>query len=133
MKRNKNVAILLFRVSIPFTMLIYGIDKITNGTGFIGSLLDAYNLPSFFVYGVFIGEIVAQLMLVLGYRSRLAGLLLAFNCLLAILMAQIQHIFTLNQYGGWTLDLLFIYLVAGVAFYFSGAGKHAISTSHAWD
>lgn len=133
MKRNKNVAILLFRVSIPFTMLIYGIDKITNGTGFIGSLLDAYNLPSFFVYGVFIGEIVAPLMLVLGYRSRLAGLLFAFNCLLAILMAQIQHIFTLNQYGGWTLDLLFIYLVAGVAFYFSGAGKHAISTSHAWD
>ncbi|USD24728.1 DoxX family protein [Flagellimonas marinaquae] len=133
MKRNKNVAILLFRVSIPFTMLIYGIDKITNGTGFIGSLLDAYNLPSFFVYGVFIGEIVAPLMLVLGYRSRLAGLLLAFNCLLAILMAQIQHIFTLNQYGGWTLDLLFIYLVAGVAFYFSGAGEHAISTSHAWD
>lgn len=133
MKRNKNVAILLFRISIPFTMLIYGIDKITNGTGFIGSLLDAYNLPSFLVYGVFIGEIIAPIMLLLGYRSRLAGLLFAFNCLLAILMAQVQYFFTLNQYGGWTLDLLFIYLVAGVAFYFSGAGKHAISTSHAWD
>lgn len=133
MKRNKNVAIFLFRISIPFTMLIYGIDKITNGTGFIGSLLDAYNLPSFLVYGVFIGEIIAPIMLLLGYRSRLAGLLFAFNCLLAILMAQVQYFFTLNQYGGWTLDLLFIYLVAGVAFYFSGAGKHAISTSHAWD
>ncbi|WP_421807527.1 DoxX family protein [Flagellimonas sp.] len=133
MKRNKNVAILLFRISIPFTMLIYGIDKITNGTGFIGSLLDAYNLPSFLVYGVFIGEIIAPIMLLLGYRSRLAGLLFAFNCLLAILMAQIQYFFTLNQFGGWTLDLLFIYLVAGIAFFYSGAGKHAISTSHAWD
>lgn len=133
MKRNKNVAILLFRISIPFTMLIYGIDKITNGTGFIGSLLDAYNLPSFLVYGVFIGEIIAPIMLLLGYRSRLAGLLFAFNCLLAILMAQIQYFFTLNQFGGWTLDLLFIYLVAGIAFFYSGAGKHSISTSHAWD
>ncbi|WP_306014285.1 MULTISPECIES: DoxX family protein [unclassified Allomuricauda] len=133
MKRNKNVAILLFRISIPFTMLIYGIDKITNGTGFIGSLLDAYNLPSFLVYGVFIGEIIAPIMLLLGYRSRLAGSLFAFNCLLAILMAQIQYFFTLNQFGGWTLDLLFIYLVAGIAFFYSGAGKHAISTSHAWD
>ena len=133
MKRNKNVAILLFRISIPFTMLIYGIDNITNGTGFIGSLLDAYNLPSFLVYGVFIGEIIAPIMLLLGYRSRLAGLLFAFNCLLAILMAQIQYFFTLNQFGGWTLDLLFIYLVAGIAFFYSGAGKHAISTSHAWD
>ncbi len=133
MKRNKNIAIFLFRIAIPFTMLIYGIDKIKNGTGFIGTLLEAYGLPIIFANGVFVGEIMAPLMLLIGIRTRMAGLLLSFNCLLAILMAQTQNILTLNQFGGWSIDLLFIYVVAGIAFYFSGAGKHAISTSHSWD
>ena len=133
MKRNKNTAIFLFRIAIPFTMLIYGIDKIRNGTGFIGSLLEAYGLPLILANGVFVGEIIAPLMLLIGFRTRMAGLLLSFNCLLAILMAQTQNILTLNPFGGWSLDLLFIYLMAGIAFYYSGAGKHAISTSNLWD
>ncbi|WP_228234816.1 DoxX family protein [Allomuricauda sp. M10] len=133
MKRNKNNAIFLFRIAIPFTMLIYGFDKVKNGTGFIGDLMEQYGLPVFLANGVFIGEIIAPLMLLIGFRTRLAGLILSVNCLLAILMAQTQNILTLNQFGGWSLDLLFIYLVAGIAFYYSGAGKHAISTSHSWD
>ncbi len=133
MKRNKNTAIFLLRIAIPFTMLIYGIDKIRNGTGFIGSLLEAYGLPLILANGVFVGEIIAPLMLLIGFRTRMAGLLLSFNCLLAILMAQTQNILTLNPFGGWSLDLLFIYLMAGIAFYYSGAGKHAISTSNLWD
>nr|WP_288934598.1 DoxX family protein [uncultured Allomuricauda sp.] len=133
MKRNKNIAIFLFRIAIPFTMLIYGIDKIKNGTGFIGSLLEAYGLPLFLANGVFVGEIIAPLMLLIGFRTRLAGLILSFNCLLAVLMAQTQNILTLNPFGGWSLDLLFIYIVAGIAFFYSGAGKHAISTNNSWD
>ncbi|MEX0360472.1 MAG: DoxX family protein, partial [Allomuricauda sp.] len=63
----------------------------------------------------------------------LAGLVFAFNCLLAILMAQTQNLLTLNQHGGWSLDLLFIYLVAGIAFYFGGGGQYALSTTNRWD
>ena len=133
MTRNKNLSILLLRATISFTMLIYGIDKITNGTQFIGSLLDDYGLPTILANGVFIGEVVAPLMLLLGYRTRLAGLVFAFNCLLAILMAQTQNLLTLNQHGGWSLDLLFIYLVAGIAFYFGGGGQYALSTANRWD
>jgi putative oxidoreductase len=114
-------------------MLIYGINKVIEGTGFIGSLLEEYGLPKILANGVFVGEIVAPLMLMIGFRTRLAGLIFSFNCLLAIVMAQTQNIFKLNQFGGWSLDLLFIYLVTGIVFYVSGAGKYALSTSNDWD
>lgn len=133
MKRNKNLAIFILRLAIPFTMLIYGINKIIDGTGFIGSLLEQYGLPKMMANGVFIGEIVAPLMLMIGYRTRLAGLIFSFNCLLAIVMAQTQNLFKLNQFGGWSLDLLFIYLIAGIVFYLSGAGEYALSRSNHWD
>ncbi|MBM1107792.1 DoxX family protein [Aurantibacter crassamenti] len=133
MKRNKNLGILILRLAIPFTMLIYGINKVIEGTGFIGSLFEQYGLPKFIANGIFIGEIVAPLMLMMGFRTRLAGLIFSFNCLVAIVMAQTQNIFKLNQFGGWSLDLLFIYLMAGIVFYVSGAGKYALSTSNHWD
>lgn len=133
MKRNKNLGILILRLAIPFTMLIYGINKVIEGTGFIGSLLEQYGLPEIMANGVFIGEIVAPLMLMMGFRTRLAGLIFSFNCLLAIAMAQTQSIFKLNEFGGWSLDLLFIYLMVGIVFYVSGAGKYALSTSNRWD
>ncbi|SDM32604.1 DoxX family protein [Kriegella aquimaris] len=133
MKRNKNLGILILRLAIPFTMLIYGINKVIEGTGFIGNLLEQYGLPKFIANGIFIGEIAAPLMLMMGFRTRLAGLIFSFNCLVAIVMAQTQNIFKLNQFGGWSLDLLFIYLMAGIVFYVSGAGKYALSTSNHWD
>jgi putative oxidoreductase len=133
MKRNKNLGIFILRLAIPFTMLIYGINKVIEGTGFIGSLLEQYGLPKMMANGVFIGEIVAPLMLMIGFRARLAGLIFSFNCLLAIVMAQTQNIFKLNEFGGWSLDLLFIYLITGIVFFVSGAGKYALSTSSHWD
>tara|TARA_R110000765_G_scaffold222003_1_gene326098 strand:- start:21134 stop:21535 length:402 start_codon:yes stop_codon:yes gene_type:complete len=133
MKRNKNLGILILRLGIPFTMLIYGINKVIEGTGFIGSLLEEYGLPKILANGVFVGEIVAPLMLMIGFRTRLAGLIFSFNCFMAIAMAQTQNIFKLNEYGGWSLDLLFIYLIAGIVFYLNGGGQYALSTSNSWD
>jgi hypothetical protein len=37
--------------------------------------------------------------------------------------------FTLNEYGGWAVELLGLYLLGAVAF-FTGAGKFAVSSSN---
>lgn len=133
MKKNENLGIFILRLAIPFTMLIYGINKVIDGTGFIGSLLEQYGLPKIMANGIFVGEIVAPLMLMIGFRTRLAGLIFSFNCFMAIVMAQSQNIFKLNEFGGWSIDLLFIYLIAGIVFYLSGGGHYALSTSSNWD
>lgn len=133
MKKNIDLGMLISRIAIGFPMSVYGVNKLIHGVGFIEDMMTMYGLPSFFAYGVFAGEIIAPIMLMIGFRTRLAGLIFAANCFTATMMAQTANIFKLNEFGGWALELLVIYMLVSVSFFFTGAGKYAVSTSNKWD
>lgn len=133
MNKNNDLGIFITRIATGFPMLVYGISKIIHGIGFIEQMMTQQGLPSFLAYGVFIGEIIAPVMIILGFRIRLAGLAFAANCFTAIILAQTGNIFKLNEFGGWALELLVIYMLCGLSFFFSGAGKYAVSTKTRWD
>jgi putative oxidoreductase len=133
MKKNIDVGIFVMRVAIGFPMLVYGISKLFYGIDFIKDLLIEKGLPSVFAYGVFLGEVVAPLLIIIGFRTRLASFVFAANCLTAICLAQMSNVFKLNDYGGWALELLAIYLLIGTGFLFTGGGKIAVSNNKQWD
>lgn len=133
MKSKLDIGLLLLRTSIASTMLVYGITKLINGVSFISDVLSDYGLPSFLSYGVYIGEILAPLLIIIGYRTKLAGLIFAINCLVAILMVQLPNFFSLNEFGGWYVGPIVIYFVFGLAMFYIGAGKIALSSTNKWD
>ncbi|WP_299103935.1 DoxX family protein [uncultured Tenacibaculum sp.] len=130
---NKDLGLLLQRLSIGLLILFHGVANLTSNYSFIKSLLNGIGIPEFAAYAVFIGEIIAPILIIVGWRTRLASLVLAFNMLIAILMAHTTHIFTLNEYGGWGIELQGLYLFGTIVIYFLGAGKYAISTRSTWD
>ena len=132
-EKNQGLAIFIQRVLVGFLLLFHGIANLSSGYAFIKSVFAGYGLPEFFAYGAFIGEIVAPLLIIAGYRTRLAALILAFNMLVATLLAHAGDIFALNQYGGWAIELQAFYLVGGIAVFFSGAGAFALSKDNGWD
>ena len=131
--QNKDTGLLIHRVSISLLILFHGIANMSSNYSFIKTLLSGIGLPEFMAYLVFIGEIVAPLLIIVGYRMRLASLILAFNMLIAILMAHSSDIFSLNQFGGWGIELQGLYLFGAVSLLFLGAGKYAISSNSTWD
>lgn len=133
MKKNIDLGLLISRIAIGFPMSVYGVNKLIHGIGFIEDMMTMHGFPSFFAYGVFAGEIIAPIMLMLGFRTRLAGLIFANNCFTATVLAQTANIFKLNDFGGWALELLVIYMLVGISFFFAGAGKYAVSTANKWD
>ncbi|MDR6371039.1 putative oxidoreductase [Chryseobacterium bernardetii] len=133
MKKNIDLGMLITRIAIGFPMSVYGISKLIHGIGFIQDIMTMHGLPSFFAYGVFAGEIIAPVLLIIGFRARLAGLIFAANCFTATILAQTANIFKLNEFGGWALELLVIYMLVSLSFFFTGAGKHAVSTQNKWD
>ena len=132
-EKNQGLAIFIQRVLVGFLLLFHGIANLSSGYAFIKSVFAGYGLPEFFAYGAFIGEIVAPLLIIAGYRTRLAALILAFNMLVATLLAHAGDIFALNQYGGWAIELQAFYLFGGIAVFFSGAGAFALSKDNGWD
>lgn len=133
MKKQNDIGLLMIRLIIAAPMFLYGIGKVISGVDFIKDMLAEYGLPSFIAYGVYAGEIVAPLLIIAGFRTRLAGLVFAFNCLTIILLSQMNNILRLNDYGGWAIELLAIYMIVSAALFFTGAGKYAISTKNKWD
>lgn len=133
MNTKQHIGLLLLRISIAFTMLIYGISKLNFGIEYINSLLEQYGLPTFLGYGVFVGEIIAPILIIIGFRTKLAGLVLAINCFVAILMDRLPDVLSLNEHGGWAIGLIFIYMMFGVVIFYAGAGKYALSTNKKWD
>lgn len=128
-----DLGLLLLRIILSVTMLFYGINKLIHGADFIrDSLLDS-GLPGFLYYGVFVGEIIAPILILVGYRTRLISLIFAFNMLCALVMMRMGDFFSLNSNGGWSIDLLMIYLLGGLVLYFTGPGKFALSVKKTWD
>ncbi len=131
--KNTDLGIFIIRIAIGFPMLVYGISKVYNGIGFIKDLLISWGLPPLLGYAVFLGEVAAPLLIIIGLRARAAAVVFAFNCLAAICLAQSAYIFRMNEYGGWALELLAIYMLTGIGLVLTGAGRMSLSAKNVWD
>jgi len=114
-------------------MLLHGIAKLTHGVDFLGDMFKNMGLPAFFSYSVYIGEVIAPLLIVVGYRTRLAALIFAFTMVVAVGMVHTADIFKLSETGGWALEVQGLYFFGAIALFFTGAGKYAASTNSKWD
>ena len=132
MKKNTDAGLLLIRISVGLLMLFHGMAKL-KGVDFIEGMLSEKGMPSFLAYGVYITEIVAPLLILIGYRTRLASIAYAIGNLFAIFLVHTADVFTLNDHGGWGIELLGLYLFGSVALIFTGGGDYAVSTNHKWD
>ncbi len=112
---DKSVRILAF--TLGFLLLFHGVDKILNGTEFIQQMLEKANVPyaKYVTYAVFIGEIIAPVMLIINRYIKIAGAIIAFNMLAAIFLAHKDTVFTLSEHGGWSIELQMLYLIGGLS------------------
>ena len=124
--RPDDAARLLLRVTLGALILLHGIAKLAGGTGFIEGLLAKAGLPPFLAYGVYIGEVIAPLLLIAGVWTRAAAAVVAVNMIVAVLLAHTGQFFTLSNTGGWAIELQALYFVAAVVVALLGAGRYSV-------
>ena len=132
-KTRVNLGLLILRVTLGVLMLFHGFSKMINGLEGIKGMLESYGLLSIIAYGVIIGEVLVPILLIVGFRTRIAALIYAINMLIAVMLVHINDIFTLSTTGGWSLELQGLYFFGALALFFTGAGKFAVSVSNRWD
>lgn len=124
---------LQLRVGLAVLMLFHGYAKVVNGIDPIIGMVSGVGLPDFVAYGVYVGEVLAPLMLLFGFRVRIAALIIICNMLVAIGLAHLGDVFRLTQTGGWAIELQVFYILVGKAIFTLGGGKYAVSTKSRWD
>ena len=125
---------LLLRLAVGGLLIFHGIAKLRNGIGWMAGPLSGLGLPAFVGYGVYVGEVIAPIFLILGKWARIAGVIVAFNMFGAIMIALRDKMFTLNMGGGWAIELELMFLLGGLVIFLLGSGKYSISKGNgAWD
>ncbi len=125
---SEDTAKLILRLTVGVTVFLHGWFKVMNpeALGFIGGLFSAWSLPAFLAYLVYIGEIVAPLMLIAGWQTKIASSLIAITLFVAILLAHAGDVFTLTATGGWGIELQALMLFGAVSLFGLGAGKYSV-------
>lgn len=123
---NPDIAKLILRVTVGFLMVFHGLAKVFNGVGGIAGMLESKGIPGFVAYGVYLGEVVAPILIIIGFYTKLSATVLIFTMLTAIMLAHGDEIFALNDKGAIALELIYFYIFASVAIIFLGNGKYAV-------
>ncbi len=126
MLENADLGKLIIRLTLGGLMLFHGVSKLFHGVGFIEGQLASHGLPTFFAYGVFVGELIAPLMIILGYQTRIGAILIIFNMLVAIALVHAGELLSLSSSGGWALELQGFFLFSAVAVVFLGPGRYKL-------
>ncbi|EFC6813774.1 DoxX family protein [Escherichia coli] len=125
---HHDTGLLLLRLTFGILMLFHGVAKIEHGVNWIVSILQAVGLPGFIAYGVYIGEVVAPVLIILGIFTRPAALIYALTLLVATLLVGTGKFFTLTEVGAWGLENEMLYFMGGIVIMLLGAGRYSVST-----
>lgn len=118
---------LVLRLTLGLLMLLHGIAKMRYGVSGIEGMVTSHGLPAFFAYGVFVGEVIAPLLVIAGFYARIGGLIIAFNMVVAIALAHSAQLFDIGKSGGWELELQGFFLLTAVVVALIGPGKYAVN------
>ena len=117
---------LVLRLALGVLMLLHGMSKLANGVDGIVGMVTGLGLPAAIAYGVYLGEVIGPLLVIVGLYTRVGALLIAGNMLFALLLAHRAELFTLAPTGGWALELQAMFLFGAVAVLLLGAGRFSV-------
>lgn len=123
----EDIGKLLLRLNLGGLLLCRGAYFLFNGLDAIKAFLVANGLPEVLAYGIYVGELVAPLLILLGLFTRIGGFLVVVNMLAAVLLARIAEVMLLHpRDSGFVLELEAFYLVGGLCVILFGPGRFAI-------
>lgn len=117
---------LVLRAALAIILLFHGAAKLSGGISFVGDMLAKAGAPAVLGYLVYVGEVIAPLMILAGILARPAALVVAINMVVAVLLVHAGQFFTLNETGGWALELQAMFLIAALAVALLGAGRYSL-------
>jgi len=111
---HPQAAMVLLRVTLAVLILFHGWAKITKGVGGVEALAVKAGLPGWVAYGVYLGEVVAPLLMLVGLWVVPAALTIAISMLFALALAHTGQLLSLASSGGWALELQAFFLVTAI-------------------
>jgi putative oxidoreductase len=117
---------LVLRSAVAILVLLHGISKLIGGIDGITGMVTNAGLPAVFAYGVYVGEVIAPVLVLIGLWTRAAAAVMVINMVVAIMLAHLPDLAQMNKMGGWALELQGMFLFGAIAVALLGAGRYSV-------
>jgi putative oxidoreductase len=117
---------MLLRIAVGGLLLLHGIHKARHGIGGVTADVTAHGMPSAVAYLVYVGEVLAPLLVLIGWATRPAAAVIAINMAVAVWLAHMGQLGSLGKSGGYALELQALYFFGALAIAFVGTGRYAV-------
>jgi uncharacterized membrane protein YphA (DoxX/SURF4 family) len=126
MQISSDLGKFVLRLTIGILTLLHGVAKISAGPASVLGLIAKSGLPPALGYLVYVGEVLAPLLLIIGLWTRPAAVVVAINMVVAVLLVHAGQLGELTRNGGWALELQGFYFFTAVAVALLGAGRFSV-------
>jgi len=123
---SANIGKLILRLMVGGLLLFHGLHKLQHGIGPIKSIVVGHGLPEILAYGVYVGELLAPILLILGVYSRGWAGVIVVNILMAAWLTNFRGLLSLGAYGAWGMETVMFYLLSALAIILLGSGEYAV-------
>ena len=131
-QRTDDTGKLVLRLAVGGLLFFHGLAKVRDNT-FVQDLVTGAGLPPWVAYGVFIGEIVAPLLLIIGLFTRTAAVLVMVDMVAALLLAHAGELTNLTRSGGLAIELPLLFMLGAASIALVGPGRFAVAWNPARD
>ena len=118
---------LVLRLTLGILVLLHGVFKLKHGVSFLEPMVQGIGLPPWAAYGVYLGEVIAPIMLILGLYSRVGAFIIFINMIFAVVLMHRPDVLSLGKQGGYALELQAMYLFTAFALILIHPGRYAIT------
>lgn len=126
MQTNDDLGKLVLRATLAILILFHGVSKLITGVEPIMGMLTKAGLPAGLAFLVYVGEVIAPLMILFGIWARLGAVIVAINMIVAVALAHGAQLFTMGKTGGWALELQGFFFFTALAVALLGAGRYSM-------
>jgi len=131
---RQDVGKLVLRLTVGLLVLLHGLAKLIGGPAFIVGMVEKAGLPGALGYLVYVGEVIAPVLVLAGVWTRAAAAVIVVNMVVAVLLVHTQDLFVIGRTGGWALELQGLFLFGAVALALMGAGRYSVGgTNGRWN
>src|SRR5690606_29003369 len=120
---NESIGKLILRISLGGLILLHGLAKLMHGVSGLSGMVTGAGLPAFVTYGVYVGEVIEPILVLIGWYSRIGAVLIAVNMLFAIGIVHRGEVFALGPSGGWAIERRGMVLFTAIAIALVGPGR----------
>jgi putative oxidoreductase len=119
----EDLAKLLLRLGLGGLLLFHGAHDLLNDLGPIKAVLATYNISGAVAYAVYLGELIAPVLVIVGLFSRIASVVIVLYVVIALLLPKLAGVAAVSPSGGYALETEAFFLVMALAVALLGAGR----------